>query len=285
MKKTFQNISSHLSTILSSALMLFLFGLIMTVLFAANSLSQRVQENIDISVYLKQNLTSIEADSLRAALLAMPAVKSAVFISKTQALEDAVKESNLKKNPEELLGYNPLFPMMAINLNAAFANNDSIASFETALKKNTDVVNVQYHPSVVETVNRNIARIMLLLSLFCAVFLFIVIVLINNMVRLYIYARRFLFNTMKLVGADRSFIVRAIVREQVINGAIAAVPAIAALLYMLHYLHRTMRANTTTAMIYIALLTLIVGMIVTGCAAYFATLRYLKRNTTDLYHS
>ncbi|MDR1699527.1 MAG: permease-like cell division protein FtsX, partial [Prevotellaceae bacterium] len=205
MKIRLSNIFSHLGTIISTSFLLFLFGLMMTALFVANSLSRHVQENMNVSVVLRQDLTEDEAKKLSAQLLAMPEVKSLLYISREQAIEDLTKELNLRKTPMETLGYNPLFPLMEINMHAAFANIHDIERFAQALKTQQDVIDVQYQPTVVAAVNKNIASIMLALFLLCAVFIFVVVVLISNTVRLSIYSHRFLFYTMKLVGADKSY--------------------------------------------------------------------------------
>ena len=287
MKNPFKNIPSHLGTIFSTSFMLFLFGLIITALFLASNLSQYVRENMTVTLVVKQDLTEENAAQLHYILQDMPMVKSVVYIDHKQTLEELEKltrELNLSQNPMEVLGYNPLFPSMEVTFHANFASSDNIEAFVQKLKMHKDVIDVEYQNTIIETVNRNIARIMLALFLLCVVFLFIVIVQINNTVRLNIYSRRFLFNTMKLVGADRNYIVRPIVRQQMINGVIAACLAIIALLQIQLYLSSTMGGNITRTMLYVSFLMLTVGALVTRFAAYFAAIRYLKRTTADLYH-
>ncbi|MDR1699311.1 MAG: hypothetical protein LBR75_05770, partial [Prevotellaceae bacterium] len=74
-------------------------------------------------------------------------------------------------------------------------------------------------------------------------------------------------------------------REQLINGVIAACVAIFGLLQVQFYLHRTMGGNLTDMMLYVSLLTLTAGVIITVLAAYFAAKRYLMQRNIDLYHS
>ena len=56
-----------------------------------------------------------------------------------------------------------------------------------------------------------------------ALLLFISFVLINNTVRLNVYSKRFTIQTMKLVGAKRSFIRKPFIRQGIYQGLIAGV--------------------------------------------------------------
>ncbi len=65
---------------------------------------------------------------------------------------------------------------------------------------------VVYQKSLVDALNANLSRISMVLGVFIALMLFISFVLINNTMRLNVFARRFTVHTMKLVGATRAFI-------------------------------------------------------------------------------
>ena len=65
---------------------------------------------------------------------------------------------------------------------------------------------VVYQKSLVDALNSNLNRISMVLGVFIALMLFISFVLINNTMRLNVFARRFTVHTMKLVGATRAFI-------------------------------------------------------------------------------
>jgi cell division transport system permease protein len=83
--------------------------------------------------------------------------------------------------------------------------------------------------------NANLSKISMVLSIFIALLLFISFVLINNTVRLNVFARRFTIHTMKLVGATRAFIRAPFLGRALLQGVYAALIAIVALVGMLYY--------------------------------------------------
>ena len=84
---------------------------------------------------------------------------------------------------------------------------------------------VVYQRSLVDALNANLSRISMVLSVFIALLMFISFVLINNTVRLNVFARRFTIHTMKLVGASWGFIRRPFLRKAVLVGVVSALLA------------------------------------------------------------
>jgi hypothetical protein len=104
------------------------------------------------------------------------------------------------------LGYNPLLSSIEVKLYADYANTDSIAVIEKKLKNYEQVNEVFYQKSLVHLINDNVKKISFVILLFSALLAVVAVSLINNTIRLSIYAKRFLINTMQLVGATNSFI-------------------------------------------------------------------------------
>ena len=75
--------------------------------------------------------------------------------------------------------------------------------------------------AMVESMNRNIERLSIVLGAIALVLVIISFVLINNTVHLAIYARRFTIHTMQLVGATNGFIRRPFVNDNMISGLLA----------------------------------------------------------------
>ena len=95
---------------------------------------------------------------------------------------------------------------------------------------------VVYQRSLVDALNANLSRISMILGVFIALLLFISFVLINNMVRLNVFSRRFTIHTMKLVGATRSFIRAPFLVQSAFQGVFAAFIAIIALVVIMYFL-------------------------------------------------
>jgi cell division transport system permease protein len=86
-----------------------------------------------------------------------------------------------------------------------------------------NVREVAYQESLVNVINQNLQKIGMALSVVLVLLLFISFVLINNTVRLNVYSKRFTIQTMKLVGAKRSFIRKPFLRQGIYQGMIAGV--------------------------------------------------------------
>ena len=100
---------------------------------------------------------------------------------------------------------------------------------ERQLKAITVVDEIAMHKSEVDAANRNISNVALVLFVIAVLLMLISFVLINNTVRLGIYARRFSIHTMKLVGASWGFIRAPFVRHYMLLGLLAAIIACCAL--------------------------------------------------------
>jgi cell division transport system permease protein len=89
--------------------------------------------------------------------------------------------------------------------------------------------------SLVQSLNKNIQSIGLVLLVFIIILLFISFVLIGNTVRLNLYARRFTIHTMQLVGATKSFIRKPFVIQAMWQGLVSGIIADFVLLLLLYF--------------------------------------------------
>ena len=139
-----------------------------------------------------------------------------------------------------------------------------------------------------DALNANLSRISLILSIFIALLLFISFVLINNTVRLSVYARRFTIHTMKLVGATRSFIRAPFLVQSVFQGLFASFLAIIVLLGLM-FLMRSEFAQLFE-IFRMELLLLVMGIVVAAGLAiclistYFVVNKLISLRKDELYY-
>ena len=91
-------------------------------------------------------------------------------------------------------------PSIDVKLNADYANTDSLEKITNELNKNSAVFEAYYQKNLVDKLNNNVKRLSFFLLVFSTLLFFIAFVLINNTIRLSVYAKRFLIRTMRLVG-------------------------------------------------------------------------------------
>ncbi len=141
----------------SMALVLFLIGLLASVLFLTRDMSRELKENLTLSVVIKDEATDQQITKIKQFVDKAPFTKSAQHITKEQALKDHVEA--LGEDPANFLGWNPLFASFEIKLNASYAHPDSVAKIEKQLSKFENIDKVVYQKDMIAMVNENIRKI------------------------------------------------------------------------------------------------------------------------------
>ena len=226
--------NAYLSSIISISLVLLLVGIASLLLVNARAVSDYFKENMQVSVMMKQSVSESEALKYKDELDQMDFIRSSVFVSREQG----------RREMEDMLGQDflsvfetaPIPVSIDITLNAEYVSADSIEVVKTRIMESPKVEEVVYQRSLIDTLNANLSKISMVLSVFIALLLFISFVLINNTVRLNVFARRFTIHTMKLVGATKSFIRAPFMVQSLFQGVFAAFVAIMAIVVMLYFI-------------------------------------------------
>jgi len=278
--------SSYFISIISIALLLFMVGLMGLLILNARTLSEYVKENIGFSVILEEDVKEVDIIRIQKNLDATDYVKSTRYITKERAASEL--EEMLGEDFISFLGYNPLLPSIEVNLFAAYANPDSITIIEKDIEQFSNVKEVHYQKSLVHLVNENIRKISMILTIFSLMLLLISLSLINNTIRLSVYARRFIINTMQLVGATNTFIRRPFLFKSAAHGLYAAVFANALMLGVIFMAQKEFaelfgfQNLQTIGLLFVSII--ILGIIINWISTFFAVSRFLRMKTDDLYY-
>ena len=271
---------------ISTMLVLLLLGIVLFFVLSANSLSTYVRENISFSVLLSDEMSRSQALDFQNELNKNSFVKETKYISKEDALKEQTKA--MGTDPAEFLGYNPFTSSIEINLNADYANSDSLKWIEKSIKMNKKVLEIDYPDDLLELVNDNIRKISLVLLGLAGLLTLISFALINNTIRLTVYSKRFIINTMKLVGAKWSFIRKPILLKHVWIGITAAILADAILCGMVYlligYEPDIVEIITTLNVVIVMASVFVFGVLITSVCAYFSINKYLKMSANNLYY-
>jgi Cell division protein len=271
---------------ISTMLVLLLLGIVVFFVLSAKTLSTYVRENISFSLLLSDDMTRSKALSFQEELNKLPFVKGSSYVSKEDALREQTKA--MGTDPAEFLGYNPFTASIEINLNAEYANSDSLKWIEKAIKKNKQVIEIDYPDDLLDLVNNNIKKISIVLLGLAALLTLISFALINNTIRLTVYSKRFIINTMKLVGAKWSFIMKPLLIKNVWIGIVAAVLADILLWAMSYILLRyepdLVQIITSFNMFIVMALVFVFGVLITSMCAYLSINKYLRMSANSLYY-
>ncbi len=270
---------------ISTALVLILLGMVVFSVLTARNLSAYVKENLTVTMMLAEDMTNPEAQKLCKDLQKRPYINQLTFISKEQALKEQTLA--MGTDPSEFLGMNPFVGSIELQLQADYANSDSLKWISKELKANPKVNEITYPQDLMDSVNRNLNKINLTLLVLAVLLTIVSFSLINNSIRLGVYAQRFSIHTMKLVGASWGFIRKPFLRRSVLIGVAAALIAILVLaggVYALYtYEPDVLVVITWQAMAVTAGAVLVFGMLITLLCAYFSVNKFLKMTAGELY--
>ena len=208
--------SAYLSTVLSISLVLLLVGVASLLLVNARGVSDYFKEHMQISVLMKPDISDAQTLEYQVELDAMDFVLSTEFISKAQGTREM--EQMLGEGFLDIFEASPIPASVNVRLKAGYVSPDSLDLVKAAIMESPLVDEVEYQQSLIEALNANLKKISLVLGILIVLLLFISFVLINNTVRLNVFARRFTIHTMKLVGATRSFIRGPFLDQAVFQG-------------------------------------------------------------------
>lgn len=270
---------------ISTSLVLILLGLVVFSGLTAHNLSSYVKENLTVTVMFDDNVTNHEAAVVCRKLQAKPYVTHLSYITREEALKEQTKA--LGTDPSEFLGMNPFVPSAELNLKAGCANADSLKWIEKDIRQYRQVTEVNYQKDLMDSVNKNLQKVMLVMLILACLLTFISFSLINNMVRLGVYARRFSINTMKLVGASWAFIRKPFLSMALLEGLLAAIVADAILaggVYALYgYEPQILEVVTWQVLAITGASVLLFGLIISTLCVYVSVNHYLRMPTRKLY--
>ncbi len=278
------------SVVFSITLALFVVGMFGILVIYADTLSNLVKENVKIKVFLKnqleeENIKAIEKQLASSDfILKNPSKKTLVFVSKEQAAKDFIKDTGEDFN---FLGENPLRNAFLVNLDTAFQNKKALADIKTRVEKINGVFQVHYEANLIESMNKNIAQIGLILIGLASILLIVVVLLINSTLRLALFSQRFLIRSMQLVGATRAFIQWPFIFRAVLHGALAGIISCGLLWGVIQLGNRKIEElklieDQDRILILLASL-LAMGIFVAVISTWRAVHKYLKLSLDELY--
>lgn len=287
--KTLSLVTAGVITTISITLVLFLLGATFLVWFTGSGLSTYLKEKQEISVELPDNVDATEAARIQTQLEKNPYLKGTKYISKEAVKADLI--SQLGENPDEVIGFGWEKSYIDVAVKAEYMNPDSIGKVISSLKgKNFNFVNnVIYKVEDIALVNKNLSTIVGVLLMFTIALILISFVLIRSIIQLNIYSKRFIINTMQLVGATNSFIRKPFMWRMVLCGILAAVLANLAIAGLVYYILQVFpevaEMVTREQILMVFALVLFFGILIPALATISAVNRYLRMTTNKLYRA
>ena len=277
---------SYFSSVISISLVLFLVGMAGVLIVNARSVSNYFKENITVSAILTPEADEADASALADSLERTGYVKEVRIISKEEGTEE-MKEI-LGDDFMDVFEVNPIPVSLELQIAADYIYTDSLAVIEESLYSCPSVGDVVYQQSLVELLEANLERIGLVVGIFVLLLLFISVVLINNTVRLNVYAKRFTIHTMRLVGATKGFITRPFVGQAffqgMISGAIADVFILGALYLIRNEFYQLFSLFDAMLLGAVMAATVVLGMLICMISTSAGVRSLISLKRSELYY-
>ncbi|HMK27150.1 MAG TPA: permease-like cell division protein FtsX [Chitinophagaceae bacterium] len=276
---------SYFMSILGVTLVLFVLGIIGWLIINAGKLGQHFKENVEVSVDIRENLNPKDSVALLQYIASKPYVKEYQYINKEMARKLYIRDGN--KSWDNILDYNPLPNSISFKLKKEYVNTDSLTNIKADLEKQTYVTEVRYQKELVDSLNKNIRKWSLILLAIAFILSVVVIILIDNTIRLAMFSNRFLIKTMQMVGATRWFIAKPMNIKAIINGAISGVIAVAAIwlfvIWAENYEPALKAIHDSGSLLFLFFGLIVIGVGITLFSTNRSVVKYLKMKLDDLY--
>ncbi len=278
---------SYAVSTISISLVLYLVGVVGYLIYTVFSVANSLERGITATVELYSEVGEAQREGIRAQIAASPMVRGVEFMSKEVKAQDEEFRTLFGDNYEDVLTSNPFLDSFEVQLMASTTESELLTAFVERVEDIAGVESVYYPAMLVEKVYATLSTIETVLLLFGATLLFISLILLNNTIRLAVYSRRYIINTMKLVGATRWFIMRPLVWSGVKSGFVAGVVASLLFLLSLYALGTTLPevmtvANSGLAWMIIGII-LLSGVIISLIFTIFAAGKFVNMKSNKIY--
>lgn len=279
---------SYIVSTVSITLVLFLLGIVGYVTFSAIRSVLDPALNVTMSVEVNDMLFENEKEAIGKQIASRNEVESITFLSEEEKMNN--NDIPFEIDFDLLGGENPLRGSFEVILKREFADTHHINAFADEVIK---IAGVEYvdKPDLksFEETQKNVTAIALALIIFTALLLFISLLLLNNTLRLAIYSKRYLINTMKLVGATKWYIMRPLLmsalKQGIISGIVASLLVCSTIYGITMILPEGVNTVNTASLAILAGIITTIGIVITVAFSALAINKFvnMKSNKIHLY--
>ena len=195
---------SYIISTISISLVLFMVGVVSYVTLSAISAARALKESVVVSVEVSDEISEESRMALEAMFEDKSVCADVQFLSKDAKVADEAFRAQFEVDLDLLLGVNPLLDSYEVALHTDYADRAGVEQVADILRSMDGVEYVSVPPvEIVEGMHKTIKQTSIALMLFLSLLLLISLLLLSNTIRLVVYSKRYLINTMKLVGATK----------------------------------------------------------------------------------
>lgn len=280
----------QLTATLSVAMVLLILGLAAVISLCVNTAADDIRGRVGFTVLVSDGATPEQLSELGRYWHNAAYVHTATYYTADQVLERYAATTGDTADITAELGVNPFLAEYDVTVTAPYAHPDSLQKITAPMLRYTAIADIVLNTDMVSDLRHTADSVTVILLMVAAVMLLVSVLLINNTVRLSIYSKRLLINTMMLVGATDGFIRRPFVRREASQGFVAALIAVVLLMLLLWYityldpnLTEVMPMPAVSSLAAIGVAVLVAGPVLCGIAGLVSANRYLRASYDDLF--
>jgi len=221
LKNVWRHKMTTFTAVFSLFLALYFVGLLATAGENTRSILQYLRSKYKIEVFFKQNVDLKMAKKVSDSILEIKGVRSSTVINKDDAVR--IFKDQFGEDILGILGYNPLPISAVVNLKRNSEELLNVTPIVNGIKRMEGVEEVRYQGHLIKKIERTYSRFMKVFPWLAMVFITVAILVIYNTVKLSIYSRKELINSLKLIGATKLFIQMPFIFEGLIDGILATI--------------------------------------------------------------
>jgi cell division transport system permease protein len=199
-----------------------IIGIFLLISSNLSLLVSRWKEEVQVTVFLRDGLSSGQISLLKQKLSQEGAIRSLSLVTKEQALADFRKDLKGQEGLLEGLGYNPLPASFQIQLNEPYQSPEMLQELANRLKALDGVEDVLYGQEWIEQLTLIIRLLKLAGMTLGGLLLLASILIVSNTIRLTILSRTEEIDLMRLVGTSWAYIRTPFLLQGVLQGLIGA---------------------------------------------------------------
>ena len=201
-RSLFRNRFMAIASILTVTLSMFILGVFLSAVLNINYMASYLENQVEMTVYLKDGLTTEQVMGIGKYLKAQPGLKEISFTNKDQAMVEFKARMGDQQGLLEAINGNPL----PASYQMSFDTPEALKLSAEVIGGYNGVETVQYGKDIIEKLYK-VAQIIRLSGVVLIIFLAgAELFIISNTIRLTVFARRREIQIMKYVGATNGFI-------------------------------------------------------------------------------
>lgn len=222
------------AAILTMGVALAAVGVFLLVVLNLQNLTKDWRDDIQVVAYMDRVPSATELDEVLQKVKTFPEVETAIFVSKTDALQRFTKR--LGEDSDLLTGLRAdvLPASLELQLKGEYQTRNAVQQVADRLKSELKLEDLQYGKDWLEQFESFTTLLELVGVVLGGFLVFAAVFIVSNTIKLTLYARRDELEIMTLVGATLRFIKTPFIIEGLLQGILGGVLAVG-ILYGLHH--------------------------------------------------